>query len=161
MRQFTRTHRAVAVAAALAGALLAPASGLARIPEPQAWQPLPLGMRLLQPGELMDLVPVAPAEPLAPQRLPEGATAALIERLASPTGDVRATSIVMAFGTPQDAEAQARRWRSVSESSSRVEFADGDFAYLGAITSPQSSLHARLVAAMNDVRRRVSGHPAD
>lgn len=160
MGHFEGTHRAAAVAAALAGALVAPAAGFARIPEPQAWQPLPLEMRLLQPGELLDLVPVSPATSLAPQRLPNGANAAMIERLASPTRGVRATSVVMEFATPQEAETQAKTWQSASRSPSRVEFADGDFAYLATITSARSSLHTQLVAAMNDVRRRVSGHPS-
>lgn len=129
-RRSAKDHTSLVPAAvAVAVSLLLPAPALARIPEPAAWQPIPLRLRLLQAGELGDLSPVAPPRSLAAggfwlgvgtgahfsiQTRPSGVVGGLDEHLASPRNHVQAVSVVVEFASPATASAQVVAWRTRS-----------------------------------------------
>lgn len=124
MNPVSRTSSVLALMTALASTLTLPLTASAHIPEPATWQPLPIQLRALQPGELLDLAPVgtpllvragtlAPAPARSPYRISarkRGFLGAMIERLCSHHRAVRAVNVVAVFGSVRAADAQLATW---------------------------------------------------
>lgn len=170
MDPVNRRSSVLALVTALASTLVLPVTARAHIPEPATWQPLPIQLRVLRPGELLDLDPVGTpmlvrARPLpAGTRAPYGISAgkagflgAMIERLRSRDRPVRAVNVVAVFGSDRAANAQLATWTRgdrlrpsdltirdgmIGETPTglNIAFADAQVAYLVRV-----SWHARAV----------------
>ena len=169
--------------AALVVALAIPTAAVAHIPEPVSWQPLPIGSRVLQPGEFLDLTPLGPPQVFAAAASKrDGFLAAVGERLGSKTSPVKAINIAVQFASSRAARRQVVAWCprgmhtglgavsipgelvSAGPTDLRIAFADGDFAYVISATWPTKMTshptRTQLIGAAGQLYRRVHGHPA-
>jgi hypothetical protein len=166
---------------ALASTLALPLTARAHIPEPATWQPLPIQLRVLRPGELLDLAPVGTPLLVRARQLPDATRApygisagkagflgAMIERLRSRDSAVRAVNVVAVFGSDRAANAQLATWTSgdrlrPSPTGLNIAFADGKVAYLVRVSWHARALgrvlSAEVLADMTAYYDRVHGHP--
>lgn len=183
MKKISRCATLVGLASVALG-LAAPAA-MGHIPEPVSWQPLPLQLRVLQPGDVPGLSPFGALRFLTPGAgAPEsilsarpGFLAAAIERLAS-AGSVRAVDVVAAFDSERGARDQVDLWRVskrmsrplavipgavgvFDRSSAGIAFADGRFAYLleERWQRTAADVRSQLLGAATEIYARVHGHP--
>lgn len=130
MKHTPAARRRYVVVALIGAGLLVPAVAAAHIPEVLIQRPLPLQLRLLQAGELLDFVPVGnPQLVLAGHSISQteaagypalpvtrvGLVVALSERLSSPTTPEQALSTVAEFVSSRAAHHQLAIWREQGE----------------------------------------------